>query len=281
MKTIWNKVPAWVKAIILNIVIMLPIIILIQRTISFNLKSYSAWGWALLVTIPLLIIFWKLVQRFTSFSKPEDVKIKMNLNLSDNKVWFRIVGLVLITMTTIDLFSLVFGVVPETQYAFLQAFKQFNEITALPLLFALALTAGIVEEVVYRGIIQNVLVRAYHKIGAFIIIGLLFALLHFLPVSLLLPYLLVSICFSLVANEFKSLGVVIVAHALTDILSLLYGYFVEFSQIGINQVMPLSIGFILSLFFLFYKNNSISNMVKKKNNPVKVESNAIFQNAKN
>jgi membrane protease YdiL (CAAX protease family) len=264
MKTIWNKLPAWIKAIILNCVIMFPIVILIQRTITYNLKLNSGWGWALLVTIPILVIFWKLVQRFTSFSKPEDVKIEMNLNLSDKKVWFRIVGLILITMTTIDLFSLAFGDVPEEQYAFLQAFKQFNEITALPLLFALALTAGVVEEVVYRGVIQNVLVRSYPKVIAFVIIAILFGLMHFLPLSLLLPYLIVSCCFSLVADEFKSLGVVIVAHVLTDILALLYGYFVEFSQVGSNQLLPLSIGFILSIFFLLYKNNYISSIRKKK-----------------
>jgi len=264
MKNIWNKVPAWIKAIILNVVILFPIVMLVQRTITYNLKLNSGWGWALLITIPVLIIFWKLVQRFSSFSKSEDVKIKMNLNWSDKKVWFRIVGLVLVTATTIDLFSLAFGTVPETQFAYLQAFKQFNEITALPLLLALALTAGVVEEVVYRGIVQNVLVRAYPKIGAFIIIGLLFGLLHFLPVSLLLPYLLVSICFSLVANEFKSLGVVIVAHALTDILFLFYGYYSEFGQVGSNHLLPLSIGFIVSLFFLFYGNNSIQRISRKK-----------------
>jgi len=264
MKTIWNKVPAWIKAIILNVITLIPVVFLVQRIITYNLKLNSGWGWALLITIPVLIIFWKLVQRFTSFSKPEDVKIKMNLNLSDKKVWFRIIGLILVTATTIDLFSLVFGTVPETQYAYLQAFKQFNEITALPLLFALSLTAGVVEEVVYRGIVQNVLVRAYPKIGAFIIIGLLFGLLHFLPMSLLLPYLLVSICFSLVANEFKSLGVVIVAHALTDIVFLFYGYYGEFDKFGPEQVLPLSIGFVVSIFFLLYKNNSISRIRKRK-----------------
>jgi membrane protease YdiL (CAAX protease family) len=264
MKTIWNKVPAWIKAIILSLVIAIPVATVIQLIIIFNLKSNTGWGWALLITIPLLILFWKLVQRFSSFSKPEDVKIKMNLNWSDKKVWFRIVGLAFATITTIELSSLVFGDVPETQNAFLQTFKQFNEITALPLLLAMSLTAGVVEEVVYRGIIQNILVRAYPKTGAFILIGLLFALMHFLPISLLLPYILVSIYFSLVANEFKSLGAVIVAHALADVLFLFYGYYVEFDMFGPEQVLPLSIGFVVSIFLLFYGNNSIQTIGKKK-----------------
>jgi len=263
MKTIWNKVPAWIKAIILSLVIAIPVATVIQLIIIFNLKSNTGWGWALLTTIPALILFWKLVQRFSSFTKPEDVKIKMNLNWSNKKVWFRIVGLVFATITTIELSSLAFGDVPEAQNAFLQTFKQFNEITALPLLFALALTAGVVEEVVYRGLIQNILVRAYPKTGAFFMIGLLFALMHFLPISLLLPYILVSIYFSLVANEFKSLGAVIIAHALADILFLFYGYYVEFDKFETDQLLPLSIGFILSIFFLFYKNNSISSIRKK------------------
>ncbi len=70
MKTVWNKLPAWIKAIILNFVVMIPILGIVQRTITFNLKSNSGWGWALLITIPLLVVFWKLVQRLTSFSKP-------------------------------------------------------------------------------------------------------------------------------------------------------------------------------------------------------------------
>jgi len=264
MKTIWNKVPAWIKAIILSLVIAIPVATVIQLIIIFNLKSNTGWGWALLITIPLLILFWKLVQRFSSFSKPEDVKIKMNLNWSDKKVWFRIVGLAFAVITTIELSSLAFGDVPEAQNAFLQTFKQFNEITALPLLLAMSLTAGVVEEVVYRGIIQNILVRAYPKTRAFIIVGLLFALMHFLPISLLLPYLLVSIYFSLVANEFKSLGAVIIAHALADVLFLFYGYYVEFDKFGPEQLLPLSIGFIVSMFLLFYGNNSIQTIRKKK-----------------
>jgi membrane protease YdiL (CAAX protease family) len=264
MKTIWNKVPAWIKAIILSLVIAIPVATVIQLIIVFNLKSNTGWGWALLVAIPLLIIFWKSVQRYSSFSEPEDVKIKMNLNWSDKKVWFRIVGLAFAVITTIELSSLVFGDVPEAQNAFLQTFKQFNEITALPLLLAMSLTAGVVEEVVYRGIIQNILVRAYPKTGAFIMIGLLFALMHFLPISLLLPYLLVSVYFSLVADEFKSLGVVILAHTLADVLFLFYGYYVEFDKFGPEQLLPLSIAFVVSIFLLFYGNKSIQTIGKKK-----------------
>jgi len=264
MKTIWNKVPAWIKAIIVSIVIGIPAATAIQLIIIFNLKSNTGWGWALLVAIPILIVFWKLAQRFSSFSKPEDVKIKMNLNWSDKKVWFRIVGLAFAVITTIELSSIIFGSAPVAQNAFLKTFKQFNEITALPLLLAMSLTAGVVEEVVYRGIIQNILVRAYPKTGAFIMVGLLFALIHFLPISLLLPYILVSVYFSWVANEFKSLGVVIIAHALADILFLFYGYFFEFEPFGSEQLFPLSIGFIVSIFLLFYGNNSIQTFRKKK-----------------
>lgn len=264
MKTIWNKVPAWIKATILSVVITIPVATIVQLIIISNLKSNPGWGWALLVAIPILIVFWKLAQRFSSFSKPEDVKIKMNLNWSDKKVWFRIIGLAFATITTIELSSIIFGVTPEKQNAFLQAFKQFDEITALPLLLAMALTAGVVEEVVYRGFIQNVLVRAYPKTRAFIIIGLLFAISHFLPTSLIIPYVLVSIYFSLVANEFKSLGVVIIAHALADVLFLFYGYYVEFDKLETGALLPLALGFIVSIFLLFYGNNSIQTIRKRK-----------------
>lgn len=264
MKTIWNKVPAWLKAIIFVGVIMYPLIGIIQKTVVFNLQSNSGWGWALLVTIPILIIFWKLAQRLSKFKKTEDVKIEFNVNVTDKKVWFRIIGLMLITVTAISLFSAAFGEVPEKQQAFFAAFKQFDEITAIPLLLSIALTAGVVEETFYRGYIQNVLVRAYPKAAAFLGIAVLFALMHFLPLPLILAYIIVSTCYSIVADEFKSLGAVIIAHISVDVVLLLVGYYGELADPETLPVLPLIVGFIIALFLLFYGNKSLQLTNKKK-----------------
>ena len=235
---------------------MYPLIGIIQKTVVFNLQSNSGWGWALLVTIPILIIFWKLAQRFSSFTTAEDVKIEMKVKLNDKKVWFRILGLMFITVSAISLFSAAFGEVPEKQQAFFAAFKQFDEITAIPLLLSIALTAGVVEETFYRGYIQNVLVRAYPKTGAFIGIAILFALMHFLPLPLILAYIIVSSCYSIVADEFKSLGAVIFAHILVDIVLLLMGYYSSIGDAESVPVIPMLITLVIALLLLFYRNET-------------------------
>ncbi|MAD96304.1 MAG: hypothetical protein CMB99_03160 [Flavobacteriaceae bacterium] len=263
MKNIWNKIPAWIKVILINCVVMYPVIILIQSTVVFNLQSGSEIPWALAFTMVVLFGFWKLVQRFTNFNQPEDVKIKMDLNLSDSNVWFRIVGIILITISAISLFSFLFKDVPEEQLAFFKLFENYSATLALPLLFSVALTAGVVEETVYRGIIQNTLVRTYPKIASFIGIAVLFALMHFLPVSLILAYLFVSTSFSFIADEFKSLGAVITAHVLVDVIVLFTGYYMGYETTN-EQVIPLLIAFVVGLFFLLYKNPLLQGVKARK-----------------
>ena len=163
LKTIWNKIPAWCKAIIFMVVLGLPVINIIQGTAMYNLQNNPGWGWGLLVAIPLLFIFWKLVSGWSPFNRPEDVKISMELNLKDVKVWSRILGLILLTMSTMVLITELFNVSQDHALAYFEAFKEAGDATALPLLFAIAVTAGIVEEVIFRGYIQNTLVRTYPK----------------------------------------------------------------------------------------------------------------------
>ena len=72
----------------------------------------------------------------------------------------------------------------------------------------------------------------------------------------------------IVADEYKSLGVVIFAHVLVDIVFLLLEYFVGIEDAGSSSgvaviVFPLIL-FIISLFCLLYKNEGISKLFRKK-----------------
>jgi len=273
MKKIWNKIPAWSKALIFLVIVGMPIRMIIHGTAVYNLQNSPGWGWALLVAIPLLFIFWKTVSRWSPFNRPEDVKISIRMNLKDVNVWSRMLGLILLSMSTAVLFTQLFNVNQDHQLAFFETFKEVGDATALPLLIVFALTAGIVEEVVFRGYVQNTLVRAYPKAISFLVIALVFALVHYLPLPLVFAFLIISTSFSLVADEFKSLGVVIVVHVLVDIIGLLEIYFGFSQATGSLGIAIAAVVFVISLFLLLKGNKSLRfSGAKKLNLQAKIQS---------
>jgi membrane protease YdiL (CAAX protease family) len=263
---IWSKIPAWVKVILINLFILIPVISLSQTILQLNFLFLTNWGWAILIVVPFLYGFWKLAQRISRFNRPEDVKIEFKVNFKNIKTWLRILGLILFTGSSITLFTILFDAQSEDRNAFFESFYQFEALTAIPLLIGIALTAGIVEEVAYRGYIQNILVRQYPKYAAFIGIGVLFAVMHFLPLSLILPYLIVSMTFSLVADEYKSLGVVIIAHVIVDIIFLMISYYSNAADFDFGPLAVVGLGAIcmLSIFCLLYKSEVISKLFNRK-----------------
>ncbi|MEM1001510.1 MAG: CPBP family intramembrane glutamic endopeptidase, partial [Bacteroidota bacterium] len=257
MKSIWNKVPAWARALIFMFILGFPVIKINQGTASFNLQNYPSWGWGLLVVIVVLFVFWKLVSLWSPFKRPEDVKIIMQMNFKDIKVWSRMIGLILLTMSAAVLFTGLFGVSQEHGADYFERIGQFGDLTAVPLLIGVALTAGIVEEVIFRGYVQNTLVRAYPKAIVFLVIGLLFAMVHFLPLPLVVAFIIISIGFSLVADEFKSLGVVIFAHAIVDIISTLAGYYGSTDETGPVGLAIAAVVFVISLVLILKGNKAL------------------------
>jgi len=97
--------------------------------------------------------------------------------------------------------------------------------TAIPLILGLSLTAGIVEEMVFRGYLQTMLERSYGIAISLGVTAFFFALLHFLPSILLIPYMLVSLAFSYVAYRSRSIVPGIIAHAGFDFIAILLIYF--------------------------------------------------------
>ncbi len=263
IKTLWSRIPAWVKAIVLSILAFLTIVQLIQKILMYNLTANSEWGWGLLAIIPILVFFWFFVQKTTSFQGEEDVKISFKTDLSNKTVWLRFIGLFLMTGTCISTFAILLDSPAEEMTALFELFKPYGEGKALPILFGFALTAGIVEEVMCRGVLQNILVSAYPKALAFIGIGLLFAFFHSIPLALILPYALVSISFSLVADEFKSLGVNIMVHVLIDVFFLFAFYYSAFQGVLENLYVLLP-AFLASIFCLLFKNQSITDYFRNR-----------------
>ena len=225
MKNLWNKLPAWLKALILNVILLVPPIAVIQNTAVANLTYQNEWGWSLLVTLFVLIIYWQLVKKFTNFQQPDDIKLSLKFKVDSLNTWTMILGIMFVTAATIQLSSFLTDTQAEKQVSFFQQFMVMGPFMAIPVLFGTSLTAGVVEEVTYRFVMQNILTRAYSKWIGIIVIAALFAVTHFLPWQLIIPYMVVSILISLVAEKEKSIGLVIFAHFAVDFAFSMLGYF--------------------------------------------------------
>ncbi len=229
MKNLWTKTPAWLKAILLNILLVLPAAIPVQLLLISNIDYYPEIPWSFPLALVALGGIWLLAKRFAKFDQKEDVKLKLTFDVSKWSNWAYLIAVFLITPSVIQLAAYVFTIETSGQLEFIQTFTALEAATAIPLLLALAMSAGLIEEVAYRGFVQNTLTRAYPKWISFTLIGLIFALMHQLPLGLFVPYTFVSIAISLVADRTKSTGVVIWAHFLVDFASFSILYFEPFN----------------------------------------------------
>ncbi|MEM7298077.1 MAG: type II CAAX endopeptidase family protein [Bacteroidota bacterium] len=246
------------KAILQGIVLLVPILFFNQILIFNNLTSGQAIPWALPVVIIALFIYWKIVKRFDKYTGDNDIKIDFKMELNKLSSWYPILGLVFLTYAAIALIYMLVPIERTPQQQMLQLFSDAESVVAIPLLFALALHAGVVEEIVYRGFMQNTLQRKYTKTISYLIIGILFAISHFLPLELIIPYLLVSVANSYVADRRKSIGLNIFSHFVIDFV-IFTGAYLGILSIGTFNWIDLAINvtlLALGLLLVFRKKNT-------------------------
>lgn len=146
-------------------------------------------------------------------------------------------------------------------------------------LFAMSISAGICEEVMFRGVILN----TYNKLGykkSIFITAALFAMFHFTLVNFIGPFIL-GIVFGIMVYRTNSIYSSIIAHGVNNAIALGILYFVnkyseainsiveEESNIGFSgsDIIPMIIGLIfLTLCFLIVKKSlkSLGDMPKDK-----------------
>ncbi|WGD35059.1 CPBP family intramembrane metalloprotease [Olleya sp. YS] len=225
MKKVWQKTPALLKALLLNIVLLYPIVTINQIIIQLNLKYFPKYGISLIPILIILYLYWKVITKWNPYINKDDIKLSFKFNIVNIKNILIVLGLGLFTVITIYFSYIFFDIDNSPQLGYIKSFSNNNIITAIPLLLGLALTAGIAEEVTYRGFIQNTTHRKYSKIISYLIIGILFSIAHFLPLELIAPYILISIAYSFIADKQKSTGLVIFTHFLSDFALFLLIYF--------------------------------------------------------
>ena len=202
-------------------------------------------------------------------------KLKINLK------WI-IIGL-LLPLLVVSIYFLLSGDLSLTEYGLS---KKLSLITAG--VFFIGIGAGIVEEMVFRGIIMNSLNKKYNRKIAIIVPSVLFGFVHILGMNfniascilVVLSGTMVCIMFSLIAEENKSIWNSAIVHILWNIITTsgllhignfidenaIYNYvinskslFITGGEFGIESSVISLVGYILVSIFVFI-------MIKKKDN---------------
>ncbi len=158
-------------------------------------------------------------------------KFNFKETLKLNKITFKQVLMII----TITIFS--YPIAIFFQAIFVSIVSQFKEVTPniVPFpedgiqyiisFFIIAITPGICEEVMFRGVILN----AYNKLGyrkSIIITGVLFGLFHFTILNFVGPAIL-GIIFGIMVYKTNSLYSSIIAHTVNNGIALTIGYFLN------------------------------------------------------
>jgi len=230
MANIWNSIPTWLRAIITGIALLIPIVTLIQLVIYRNVTSLSEIPWSAVITFVLLGLYWQFATgneypfgKSSYREKYSGVSNSTGISLLSN--WKLGVSLLMFVFAVNSIGFAFFSPEDTIQFETIKFIGSAPQPTVLFLYLALAITAGLVEEIVFRGYIQNMISEKYGIKIAFVFVGILFTLIHFLPIELYLPYFIVSLAFSWVAYATGSVVLGIIAHAVFDFIVFLFLYY--------------------------------------------------------
>lgn len=220
----WRWLPALIRA---------PIVAFIVLTIGStagvlpvlgNTKLLPRLPWSLPVTCLVMAGFWFY---FTGSGYPAATRSARQhvtrLKSLPGPIWRAVILPLLLSIVTLTSLRLALPSIlavdaPKTPLNF----DAYPLATAIGLLLSVALTAGVAEEVAFRGYLQKPLEDSYGLIPALILTGIAFWLAHADKVALShLPFhLLASVFLGLSAYLTRSLLPAIIGHALADALLL-------------------------------------------------------------
>jgi len=171
LKELWKKLPTWLRALLIGVILFYPAITILQLLLFQNLANYSSTPWSFPIVIILLWLYWRFTtgadKPFKASAKRVDLSMS-SLYTKGNMTWIllAIFGLVFFTYSLIAV-GYAFVKEDTDQFELIMMFTKVPVQTGIFLILALALTAGIVEEVVFRGYVQTMLERSYGALIAF------------------------------------------------------------------------------------------------------------------
>jgi membrane protease YdiL (CAAX protease family) len=220
----WRWLPVFVRApivafVVLNIGTTAGVIPLFG-----NMQFHPEFPWAFPATLTVMAVFWYY---FTGGGYPAATRaVRQDVTRLKSlpwPIWRAVVLPVLFSIVTVTSLRLALpSILPIEAPKIAVDLSPYRFATVIGLLFSLAISAGIAEEVAFRGYLQKPLEDAYGIAPALILTGVAFWYAHADKVALShLPFHLVaSILLGLSAYLTKSLLPAIMGHAVGDALLL-------------------------------------------------------------
>lgn len=217
--SVWNRLPAIVKALASAFVVLL----LAQLTvlgIVANLKFHPEIPWAFPATLILLVAFWFAVSgtgSASSFSAWRAKTTRRN-RLPAPVRQAALVSIAFAFVSLIALRLLLPSIMPVATPAFAVDISGLSPLVVMGLALSIAVSAGVTEEIVFRGYLQKQLEDAYGIVPAIAVAGFCFWLAHTDKATVThLPFhMMASLFLGLLAYLSRSLWPSIVAHTTGD-----------------------------------------------------------------
>lgn len=226
---IWNKIPSIIRGIIIGILIqvigIMPLSLLTQK----NIEILPSFPWALLIGTVFLLIVWKFLTGKNLFFSPSSKRIDLSRT---KKMESKAIKMMLISgfFLSITLFAFVFigymiADVPLQRVEFLSTLKEIPLWTSLSLLFLVAVSAGVVEELAWRGYAQRIIEKRHSPILSISIVALVFTIIHFLPLPVWPLFFLGSLGWGFLAYYSNSIIPGIIYHTLIDLATFIWAFY--------------------------------------------------------
>jgi membrane protease YdiL (CAAX protease family) len=255
---IWRKIPAAIRGPILGILILFvgvqPILILV----SVNLQVFEFVPWSLIPGVLYLWIFWSYLKGTGPPRATSELRRKLlraNALSPENQSLVVFASLSLgILIATFALIAFAAREVMVEELGIVHLVLKSSPLTAIGLIFLIALFSGVMEEAAFRGYMQVTLEQAYHPIVAIAVVALVFALVHPQPPVFIAVFMVGASGWSILAYLCGSIKPLIVVHAAVDFFILLWAYC--FPQ-ALSNLLDLNIlhsglnGTVISLFIFW------------------------------
>jgi membrane protease YdiL (CAAX protease family) len=210
----WTRLPALVRALLSAFVVLL----LAQLTtlgILGNLKFHTEVPWALPATLILLTAFWLIVSGKRSSWR---ASVTRGNPMPAAVRQAALVSIVFAFISLIALRLLLPSVLPVAAPSFAVDISTLSPLVVTGLALSIAVSAGVTEEVVFRGYLQKQLEDAYGIVPAIAVAGFCFWLAHTDKATIThLPFhMMASVFLGLLAYLSRSLWPSIIAHTAGD-----------------------------------------------------------------
>lgn len=249
-----KHIPKWVKSLFAIICLLALFMTVIQELLEANTKLVKHLPWSGVVILTFLYFYTKLL--IGKYKNLSIVHLESNrIRLGDSSSFFNLFTItysfvLLVISLLLSAFTYQFILSSQQssfQIDFIDKINNLHVFTALPLLLVLAISSSIVEEILFRGYILDMLEKQFGFLASTIFTSILFAITHFAPIEMMVIYFLVSMGFCLLVKFSNSIKPAIFVHFILNGL-LFFSLLIEENLPSVLQKKETDLFFLLIVF---------------------------------